>query len=65
MDFLKKAMATKELVHLSKVGHKNVNNKDAGDWITIGVIASKTETKHTAVSLYLKIFDLIICFVGA
>lgn len=51
MQFLKEAMSNKDFVHLAQVGKRNPNNKDTRDWMTIGVIASKTETKRSAVGI--------------
>ncbi|XP_067935139.1 protein MCM10 homolog isoform X2 [Watersipora subatra] len=47
-QFLKQAMAGKELVLLSRIGLRNANIKPTGDWITFGVIASKTESKRSS-----------------
>ena len=42
-------MTSNEYIGLSHVQKKTVNGKETKGWITVGVIASKTETKRSAV----------------
>lgn len=48
LEFLKKAMVEKDRVTPSCVNSKAGDK--VKDWITFGVVASKTETKRSAVS---------------
>ena len=44
-------MTSNEYIGLSHVQKKTVNGKETKGWITVGVIASKTETKRSAVCI--------------
>lgn len=49
MQFLKQAFEEKEYIKLNKVNYKKAAASTDKDWITFGVVASKSETKRSNV----------------
>ncbi|KAF6023077.1 hypothetical protein EB796_018615 [Bugula neritina] len=47
MQFLKQAFEEKEYIKLNKVNYKKAAASTDKDWITFGVVASKSETKRS------------------